>query len=198
MLDLVHASRGCRFKCAPCCAEYLGGRKFRPRPVAKVIEKWSRSRTTALHRRQLAGAGQGLAARAVHGDDPAEEDLVSPTRSSTTTRSWTLAPRRAAGTSTRRSSTLPARSATASSGSRTTGSPWRARSCSAPRPGRRPACAAWFRVPAGDRAERSPSSRSWTPFPALAGPRPDGARGRILTNDLSKYTATRSSSAPSR
>jgi len=37
MLDLVHASRGCRFKCAPCCAEYLGGRKFRPRPVAKVI-----------------------------------------------------------------------------------------------------------------------------------------------------------------
>jgi radical SAM superfamily enzyme YgiQ (UPF0313 family) len=37
MLDLVHASRGCRFKCAPCCAEYLGGRTFRPRPVAKVI-----------------------------------------------------------------------------------------------------------------------------------------------------------------
>ena len=37
MLDLVHASRGCRFKCFPCCVGYLGGRKFRPRPIEKVI-----------------------------------------------------------------------------------------------------------------------------------------------------------------
>jgi radical SAM superfamily enzyme YgiQ (UPF0313 family) len=39
MLDLVHASRGCRFHCAPCAVAYLGGRVFRPRPVAKVIEE---------------------------------------------------------------------------------------------------------------------------------------------------------------
>ena len=39
MLDLVHASRGCRFNCAPCCVAFLGGRKFRPRPIDKVIEE---------------------------------------------------------------------------------------------------------------------------------------------------------------
>jgi radical SAM superfamily enzyme YgiQ (UPF0313 family) len=39
MLDLVHASRGCRFNCFPCCSAYLGGKKFRPRPIAKVIEE---------------------------------------------------------------------------------------------------------------------------------------------------------------
>ncbi len=39
MLDLVHASRGCRFNCFPCCNGFLGGRKFRPRPVKKVIEE---------------------------------------------------------------------------------------------------------------------------------------------------------------
>jgi len=37
MVDLVHASRGCRFNCYPCCVSYLGGRTFRPRPVEKVI-----------------------------------------------------------------------------------------------------------------------------------------------------------------
>jgi radical SAM superfamily enzyme YgiQ (UPF0313 family) len=37
MLDLVHASRGCKFNCFPCCVGYLGGRQFRPRPVDKVI-----------------------------------------------------------------------------------------------------------------------------------------------------------------
>ncbi len=37
MLDLVHASRGCRFHCFPCCVGYLGGKKFRPRPIEKVI-----------------------------------------------------------------------------------------------------------------------------------------------------------------
>ncbi|VAX38160.1 BchE/P-methylase family protein [hydrothermal vent metagenome] len=39
MVDLVHMSRGCRFNCFPCCAQYLGGRRFRPRPVDKVIEE---------------------------------------------------------------------------------------------------------------------------------------------------------------
>jgi len=39
MLDLVHASRGCKFNCAPCCSEFLGGRNFRPRPVSKAIEE---------------------------------------------------------------------------------------------------------------------------------------------------------------
>jgi radical SAM superfamily enzyme YgiQ (UPF0313 family) len=37
MLDLVHASRGCKFDCFPCCSGFLGGRKFRPRPIDKVI-----------------------------------------------------------------------------------------------------------------------------------------------------------------
>ena len=39
MVDLVHASRGCRFNCFPCCTPYLGGRRFRPRPIDKVIEE---------------------------------------------------------------------------------------------------------------------------------------------------------------
>lgn len=39
MVDLVHASRGCRFHCFPCAVAYLGGRRFRPRPVEKVIEE---------------------------------------------------------------------------------------------------------------------------------------------------------------
>jgi radical SAM superfamily enzyme YgiQ (UPF0313 family) len=37
MVDLVHASRGCRFNCYPCCVSFLGGRDFRPRPIAKTI-----------------------------------------------------------------------------------------------------------------------------------------------------------------
>lgn len=39
MLDLVHASRGCKFNCFPCCVGFLGGRQFRPRPVDRVIEE---------------------------------------------------------------------------------------------------------------------------------------------------------------
>lgn len=37
MVDLVHASRGCRYDCYPCCVSFLGGRKFRPRPVDRAI-----------------------------------------------------------------------------------------------------------------------------------------------------------------
>jgi len=37
MVDLVHASRGCRYHCYPCAVAYLGGRKFRPRPIDKTI-----------------------------------------------------------------------------------------------------------------------------------------------------------------
>lgn len=39
MLDLVHASRGCKFDCFPCCTGFLGGKTFRPRPIDKVIEE---------------------------------------------------------------------------------------------------------------------------------------------------------------
>ena len=39
MVDLVHASRGCRFHCYPCAVAYLGGREFRPRPIEKSIEE---------------------------------------------------------------------------------------------------------------------------------------------------------------
>jgi radical SAM superfamily enzyme YgiQ (UPF0313 family) len=39
MVDLFHASRGCRFSCYPCAVSYLGGRSFRPRPIDKVVEE---------------------------------------------------------------------------------------------------------------------------------------------------------------
>ena len=39
MVDLVHASRGCRFHCYPCAVAYLGGKKFRPRPIDTVISE---------------------------------------------------------------------------------------------------------------------------------------------------------------
>jgi radical SAM superfamily enzyme YgiQ (UPF0313 family) len=39
MVDLVHASRGCRFHCYPCAVAYLGGRRFRPRPIDRFIEE---------------------------------------------------------------------------------------------------------------------------------------------------------------
>ena len=39
MVDLVHASRGCRFHCYPCAVAFLGGRTFRPRPVKRFIEE---------------------------------------------------------------------------------------------------------------------------------------------------------------
>jgi radical SAM superfamily enzyme YgiQ (UPF0313 family) len=39
MVDLFHASRGCRFDCYPCAVSYLGGRSFRPRPIDKSIEE---------------------------------------------------------------------------------------------------------------------------------------------------------------
>ncbi|MDD4847958.1 MAG: radical SAM protein, partial [Bacteroidales bacterium] len=39
MVDLFHASRGCKFSCYPCAVSYLGGRCFRPRPIAKAIEE---------------------------------------------------------------------------------------------------------------------------------------------------------------
>ncbi|MDR2834716.1 MAG: radical SAM protein [Bacteroidales bacterium] len=41
MVDLFHASRGCRFSCYPCAVSYLGGRNFRPRPIEKSIEELS-------------------------------------------------------------------------------------------------------------------------------------------------------------
>lgn len=41
MVDLVHASRGCRFHCYPCAVAYLGGRSFRPRPIERTIAEMS-------------------------------------------------------------------------------------------------------------------------------------------------------------
>jgi radical SAM superfamily enzyme YgiQ (UPF0313 family) len=41
MVDLIHASRGCRFNCFPCCTPYLGGREFRPRPIDDVVREIS-------------------------------------------------------------------------------------------------------------------------------------------------------------
>lgn len=39
MVDLIHASRGCRFNCFPCATAFLGGRKFRPRPIDMVVRE---------------------------------------------------------------------------------------------------------------------------------------------------------------
>ena len=39
MVDLIHASRGCRFNCFPCCTAFLGGRSFRPRPLDIVVNE---------------------------------------------------------------------------------------------------------------------------------------------------------------
>lgn len=39
MVDLFHASRGCRYACYPCCVTFLGGKQFRPRPIDKVVEE---------------------------------------------------------------------------------------------------------------------------------------------------------------
>lgn len=39
MVDLFHASRGCRFNCFPCCTPFLGGKTFRPRPMDKVAQE---------------------------------------------------------------------------------------------------------------------------------------------------------------
>ena len=37
MVDLIHASRGCKYKCFPCCTPFLGGCEFRPRPIDTVV-----------------------------------------------------------------------------------------------------------------------------------------------------------------
>ncbi len=39
MVDLFHASRGCKYNCYPCAVAYLGGKCFRPRPIDKVVEE---------------------------------------------------------------------------------------------------------------------------------------------------------------
>lgn len=39
MVDLFHASRGCRYNCYPCAVAYLGGKCFRPRPMDRVVEE---------------------------------------------------------------------------------------------------------------------------------------------------------------
>jgi radical SAM superfamily enzyme YgiQ (UPF0313 family) len=39
MVDLIHASRGCKFNCFPCCTPFLGGLEFRPRPIDDVLHE---------------------------------------------------------------------------------------------------------------------------------------------------------------
>jgi radical SAM superfamily enzyme YgiQ (UPF0313 family) len=48
MVDLVHASRGCRFNCFPCCSAFLGGRQFRPRPLDKVVAELEQIKNNRL------------------------------------------------------------------------------------------------------------------------------------------------------
>ena len=39
MVDLFHASRGCIYDCYPCAVRFLGGRRFRPLPIDRVVEE---------------------------------------------------------------------------------------------------------------------------------------------------------------
>ncbi len=39
MVDLFHASRGCKFNCYPCAVSFLGGRNFRARPFERIAEE---------------------------------------------------------------------------------------------------------------------------------------------------------------
>lgn len=39
MVDLFHASRGCKYNCYPCAVSFLGGRNFRPRPFDRIAEE---------------------------------------------------------------------------------------------------------------------------------------------------------------
>lgn len=39
MVDLFHASRGCKYNCYPCAVSFLGGRCFRPRPFDRIAEE---------------------------------------------------------------------------------------------------------------------------------------------------------------
>ncbi|MEO5356426.1 MAG: cobalamin-dependent protein [Nitrospirae bacterium YQR-1] len=48
MVDLFHASRGCKFSCFPCCTGYLGGKVFRPRPLRRVVEELEQIDNTRL------------------------------------------------------------------------------------------------------------------------------------------------------
>lgn len=48
MVDLFHASRGCRYNCYPCAVSFLGGRKFRPRPIEKSIQELEQIKNNRL------------------------------------------------------------------------------------------------------------------------------------------------------
>ena len=48
MVDLVHASRGCKFNCFPCCNNFLGGGQFRPRPIDIVIKEMEEIKNNRL------------------------------------------------------------------------------------------------------------------------------------------------------
>jgi len=48
MVDLIHASRGCKFNCFPCCTPYLGGCRFRPRDIPSVVSEIESIRNNRL------------------------------------------------------------------------------------------------------------------------------------------------------
>ena len=79
MVDLVHASRGCRFHCYPCAVAYLGGKQFRPRPIDKVIRRDGRHRQQPpVYRGQFPGPGYPMGNGLVSGNDPLKEKMVQP------------------------------------------------------------------------------------------------------------------------
>ena len=79
MVDLVHASRGCRYNCYPCCVAYLGGAAIPAPPHRQGGGRDGGHRQQPpLYRGQLPGPGHPLGDGPVQGDDPVEKKMVLP------------------------------------------------------------------------------------------------------------------------
>ncbi len=78
MVDLVHASRGCRFNCYPCCVSFLGGRQFRPRPIDRVVEEIAGIDNNRLFVVDNSSPGQQMGKGPLSRPDPPQEELVLP------------------------------------------------------------------------------------------------------------------------
>ena len=130
MVDLVHASRGCRFSCYPCCVSYLGGRTFRPRPIDRVVAEIAGIDNGRLFFVDNSLAQDKAGSFTCSAGSSRSRSSGARTRSRTTTKCSRPLRAPAPGTSTRRSSTRRISSAGASSATTPTASPSKARSCS--------------------------------------------------------------------
>ncbi len=130
MVDLVHASRGCRFNCYPCCVSYLG-RTAVPPPARGPGDRGDgrHRQQPPVHRGQFPGAGPAVGDRPLPRDDPPEEEVVLPSHRGGRRGPRPGRPGRGLVRLSGRSSTRRTTSASGSSAITTTASPWRGRSC---------------------------------------------------------------------